>query len=58
MTLLKDGLWQIVDGKETVPTDGDATPAAIAKFAGRCDKALATLVLSVRYKFDSGFGSS
>lgn len=47
MTLLKDGLWQIVDGTETEPTDGDATPAAVAKFAGRRDKALATLVLSV-----------
>ena len=47
MTLLKSGLWQIVDGTETKPTGDDATPAAVTKFAGRRDNALATLVLYV-----------
>ncbi len=47
MTMLKDGLWRIVGGTETEPTGNDATPAAVTKFAGRHDQALATLVLSV-----------
>ncbi len=43
MTLLKEGLWKIVDGTEVAPDDADA----LAKFVGRSGKALATLVLSV-----------
>ena len=45
MVLLKDGLWKIVDGTETAPTSG--SESVLAKFVGRRDKALATLVLSV-----------
>ena len=45
MALLKDGLWKIVDGTETAPTSG--SESVLAKFVGRRDKALATLVLSV-----------
>ena len=45
MGLLKEGLWGIVEGSETEPTGG--TEAARAKFAGRRDKALATLGLSL-----------
>ena len=43
MCLVKDGLWSIVNGTETAPTD----PAALAKFDVRKDRALATLVLAV-----------
>ncbi len=48
MTLMKHGLWSIVDldGSETAPA-GNAGQDAIDKFAGRKDKALALVVLSV-----------
>lgn len=45
MALMKEGLWRIVTGEETSPAGGDA--AARAKFVGRKDRALATVVLSV-----------
>ncbi len=45
MTLLKEGLWKIVNGTEVAPDGSDA--AALAKFVGRSGRALATLVLSV-----------
>lgn len=49
MALIKDGLWGIVDGTEAPPSSGDGSndEAAVAKFKGRKDKALATIVLSV-----------
>ena len=44
MALMKDGLWNIVNGTETTPTgDGDRR----AKFLAQKDRALATIVLSV-----------
>ena len=44
MSLVKDGLWDIVNGTEVGPLEGsDRYP----KFKGRMDKALATIVLSV-----------
>lgn len=46
MTLMKDGLWTIVNGTETVP-DGDGMAEARAKFRSRRDRALAIIVLSV-----------
>lgn len=45
MTLMKDGLWGIVNGTETRPPTGDAQK--LAKFDKQWDKALATIVLSV-----------
>ena len=44
MALLKEGLWNIVNGTEVAPEDTDA---GYSKFVGRCDKALAIMVLSV-----------
>ena len=44
MSLMKDGLWRIVDGSESAPeedTDG------YSKFVTRRDHALAIIVLSV-----------
>ncbi len=43
MTLMKHGLWSIVDGSETAPAEG-AGQDAIHKFACRKDKALALSV--------------
>ena len=43
MALFKEGLWGIVDGTETAPTEA----AELAKFAARKNKALATIVLAV-----------
>ena len=45
MALLKEGLWGIVQGTEVAP--GGENAAALAKFIGRRDKALATLGLSL-----------
>ena len=45
MALLKEGLWGIVQGTEVAP--GGENAAALAKFIGRRDKALATLGLSI-----------
>ena len=45
LTLLKEGLWGVVQGTETAPAEENAD--ARAKFVGRRDKALATLGLSV-----------
>ena len=42
MALIKEGLWDIVNGTETAPTEGVERQA---KFAMRRDKALATIVL-------------
>ena len=44
MALIKEGLWDIVNGTETAPTEGVERQA---KFAMRRDKALATIVLAV-----------
>ena len=46
MALMRDGLWQIVAGTERAP---DATREAdkYAKYRGRKERALATIVLSV-----------
>ena len=43
MALIKEGLWGIVNGTDTVPEEG----AERAKFISRRDKALATIVLAV-----------
>ena len=45
MALVKDGLWNIVNGTETMPEEGDADRRA--KFEGRKDRALALIVLSI-----------
>ena len=44
MALVKDGLWGIVSGSETAPTEGADQQV---KFAARKDKALAIIVLAV-----------
>ena len=44
MALMRDGLWDIVNNKEKIPTEGDKD---ILKFLSRRDRALATIVLSV-----------
>ena len=44
MALIKDGLWGIVYGTEIVLLEGDE---AWAKYAARCEKALAKIVLSM-----------
>ena len=46
MALMKDDLWDIVDGVEEVP-DPETEPAKYAKFKVRENKALAIIVLSV-----------
>ena len=43
MALVKEGLWGIVDGTETAPTE----VAELAKFAARKNKALATIAFEV-----------
>ena len=45
MTLMKDGLWGIVNGTESAPTDGNADRRA--KFEARKNRALAVIVLSL-----------
>lgn len=45
MALMRDGVWNIVDGSEKSPEDGHRS--VLAKFNSRRDKALATIVLSV-----------
>ena len=45
MALMKDGLWNIVNGTENAPSASDADRRA--KFATRRDRALAIIVLSV-----------
>ena len=42
--MIKEGLWDIVNGTETAPTEGVERQA---KFAMRQDKALAMIVLAV-----------
>lgn len=44
MALIKEGLWNIVCGTETSPAQNEP---GYAKFSGRRDRALATIVLSV-----------
>ena len=45
MTLMRDGVWSIVNGSEESPDPGDRNQHA--KFLARRDKALAIIVLSV-----------
>ena len=45
MALVRDGLWGIVNGSETAPSDEEADH--LAKFVARRDRALATIVLTV-----------
>ena len=45
MALMKDGLWNIVNGKESAPGNDHADQA---KFMTRRDKALAQIVLSIQ----------
>lgn len=45
MALMKDGLWNIVDGTEVAPAATDTN--SYNKFMARRDRALATIVLSV-----------
>ena len=44
MALIKDVLWSIVSGMERESTERDE---ALEKFAVKCDKALATIVLAM-----------
>ena len=44
MALVKEGLWNIVEGKETAPA---AEADGYAKFVERRDRALAFVVLSI-----------
>ena len=44
MALMKDGLWNIVNGTENMPTGNGER---CTKFLARSDRALATIVLSV-----------
>ena len=44
MALMRDGLWNIVNNKEKISTEGDKD---ILNFLSRRDRALATIVLSV-----------
>ena len=44
MSLMKDGLWGIVDRSERAPSTSDS---AYSKFMSRRDRALATIVLSI-----------
>ena len=46
MALKKDGMWGIMSGTEEAPT-GDVDRNKLERYAGRRDKALATVVLSV-----------
>lgn len=43
MVLIRDGVWGIVSGTETAPTEADK----LLKFQTRSDKALATIVLAI-----------
>ena len=45
MALMKDGLWTIVDGTESPPTEHETD--RYRKFVGRRDRALAIIVLSI-----------
>ena len=45
MALMKDGLWSIVNGTETIPEEREAEKRA--KFMTRRDRALALIVLSI-----------
>lgn len=45
MTLMKDGLWNIVNGDEKAPPASDAVK--LASFTARVDRALAIIVLSI-----------
>ena len=45
MALMKDGLWSIVNGTETIPEEREADKHA--KFMTRRDRALALIVLSI-----------
>ena len=45
MTLMREGVWSIVNGSEVLP--GDANETVRAKFKARSNKALATIVLAV-----------
>ena len=45
MALVKEGLWNIVNGTEKEPAGRDA--GQVAKFKTRKDKALATIVLAI-----------
>lgn len=46
IALMKDGLWNIVNGTETAPSSSDADRCA--KFDTRWDRALATIVFISR----------
>lgn len=45
MTLMKEGLWTIINGTETPPTEHDTDK--YRKYVGRRDRALALIVLSI-----------
>ena len=54
MALIKDGLWDIVSGTEREPTEEDE---AQEKFAAKCNKALATIVLAMEPRLLSLIGN-
>ena len=45
MALMKDGLWNIMNGTETAPNEAQAE--AHAKYLSRRDRALAIVILSI-----------
>ena len=45
MALVRDGLWELVDGSETLADDANAETTS--KFNKRRDRALAIIVLSI-----------
>ncbi len=46
MALMREGLWEIVSGKERAPSES-AGAEERAKYSARSDRALATVVLAV-----------
>ena len=57
MTLIRDGVWNIVNGTEIVP-DSRTEMGLHAKYLSRKDRALATIVLSLEpFTFVPNWGS-
>ena len=48
MALIRDDVWEIVNGTEKVPTGEGVTEDARKKFINRSNKALSMIVLSIK----------
>lgn len=48
MALMRDGLWDLVNGTETAPR---SDPSKLASYMAKSDRALATIVLSIEPSF-------